>query len=114
MLAVERERIASRNRQVDVLREGFSKLDAADDRQYRFHTDKLERDDKYRNRRLTHRMRLTWVGACVGVAVVLLVLFMAFWGGEGQRDLAAAITRDAISAVAFVGLGFLWGRMSRR
>ena len=30
MLAVERERIASRDRAVEAMREGFAKLDAAD------------------------------------------------------------------------------------
>ncbi len=113
MLAVERERIASRDRAVDVMREGFSKLDAADDRQFQFQSDRLQRDDEYRNRHLTHRVHLTWVVAGVAVLVVGVVLFMAFWGGEGQRSLAGALTRDALAAGAFIGLGFLLGRRSR-
>lgn len=36
MLAVERERIASRDRAVDAMREGFARLDAVDERQFRF------------------------------------------------------------------------------
>lgn len=62
VLAVERERIASRDRAVEAMREGFAKLDAADDRQFKFHTDRLHRDDEFRNRRLTHVIPLAWVG----------------------------------------------------
>lgn len=113
MLAVEKERIASRNRAVDAMREGFSRLDAADERQYRFHADKLDRDDKYRHRHLTHRMQLTWIVAGIVVLVVGVVLSMAFWGDESQRGLATALARDAISAGAFLGLGFFLGRRSR-
>ena len=113
MLAVEKERIASRNRAVDAMREGFSRLDAADERQYQFHADKLDRDDKYRNRHLTHRMQLTWVVAGIILLMAGVILSMAFWGGEDQRDLATALARDAISAGAFLGLGFLLGRRSR-
>lgn len=113
MLAVERERIASRDRAVDVMREGFSKLDAADERQYKFQSDRLKRDDEYRNRHLTHRIRLTWVIAGSAVLVVGVILFMAFWGGDSQQNLAGELTRDAIAAGAFIGLGFLLGRRSR-
>ena len=61
MVAVERERIASRDRAVEAMREGFARLDATDERQFKFHTDRLHRDDEFRNRQLTHVMHITWV-----------------------------------------------------
>ena len=112
-LAVERERIASRNRMVDAMREGFANLDAADERQYQFQTERLRREDDYRNRRLTHRMRLTWVFALTGVAVIGVVLYMVFWGGEEQRNIATTLLLHALSGVAFLALGYIWGRRSR-
>lgn len=113
MLAVERERIASRDRAVEAMREGFSKLDAADERQFKFHTDRLQRDDEFRNRRLTHVIHLTWVGAAVAILVLGVVLSMLFWGGEEQRATAILLTTHLLAAGGFLAVGFFWGRRSR-
>ncbi|MDE2762523.1 MAG: hypothetical protein OXQ94_01565 [Gemmatimonadota bacterium] len=113
MLSVERERIASRDRAVEAMREGFAKLDAADERQFKFHIDRLRRDDEFRNRRLTHVIRLTWVGVAVAIGVLGIVLAMLFWGGEEQRATAILLTTHALSAGAFFAVGFLLGRRSR-
>lgn len=113
MLAVERERIASRDRAVDAMREGFAKLDAADERQYRYHTDRLHRDDAYRNRRLTHVMKLTWMGTGVGIVLLGLVLYMLFWGGEDQRSVAFQLVTHALAAGGFLAVGFFLGKRSR-
>lgn len=112
MLSVERERIASRDRAVEAMREGFAKLDAADERQFKFHTDRLRRDDEFRNRRLTHVIRLTWVGVAVAIGVMVIVLTMLFWGGEEQRTTAILLTTHALSAGAFFAAGFLLARRS--
>lgn len=113
VLAVERERIASRDRAVEAMREGFAKLDAADDRQFKFHTDRLHRDDEFRNRRLTHVIRLAWVGVAVAVGVLGIVLSMLFWGGEEQRNTAFLLMTHALSAVGFLAVGFFLGGRSR-
>jgi len=113
MLSVERERIASRDRAVEAMREGFAKLDAADERQFKFHTDRLRRDDEFRNRRLKHVIRLTWVGVAVAIGVLGIVLAMLFWGGEEQRATAILLTTHVLSAGAFFAAGFLLGRRSR-
>ena len=113
MLAVERERIASRDRAVDAMREGFLKLDAADERQYRYHTDRLQRDDKFRNRRLTHVIQLTWVGAGVGIILLSLLVFLLFWGNEDQRAMAVQLITHGLASGGFLAVGFFLGRRSR-
>jgi hypothetical protein len=113
MLAVERERIASRDRQADAMREGFAKLDAADERQFKFYTDRLHSDDEFRNRRLTHVVQLTWVGVAVAIGVLGIVLSMLFWGGEEQRTTAILLMTHALSAGGFLAVGFFLGKRSR-
>ena len=113
MLSVERERIASRDRAVEAMREGFARFDAADERQFQYHTDRLRRDDEFRNRRLSHTMRLTWVGVAVAVGALGIVLSMLFWGGEEQRNLAVLLMTHALSSAGFLAVGFLWGRRTR-
>ena len=113
MLAVERERIASRDRAVEAMREGFARLDAVDERQFRYHTDRLHRDDAYRNRRLSHVIQLTRVGAGVGVAFVGLALAMLFWGGDAQRHVAFQLITHALAAGGFLAIGLFLGRRPR-
>ena len=113
MVAVERERIASRDRAVEAMREGFARLDATDERQFKFHTDRLHRDDEFRNRQLTHVMHITWVVAGIVVAVMGVILGMMFWGGEEQRNVATLLVTHLLSAGGFFAVGYLLGRRSR-
>ena len=113
MLAVERERIASKDRAVEAMREGFTKLDAVDERQFQFHSDRLHRDDEYRNRQLGHTIQVTWAVLGVVAAALGLVLIMAFWGGEEQRSLAISLMTHALSVGGSLAVGFFLGRRSR-
>lgn len=49
MVAVEKERIANRDRAIEAMREGFARLDATDERQFKFHSERLRRDDDFRS-----------------------------------------------------------------
>lgn len=114
MLAVERERIASRDRVVEAMREGFAKLDAVDERQFKFHRERLRRDDEFRNRNLDHRIRVTWIAMGAAVGVLALIAFMAFWGDAEQRAIAMATISHALTAGGAFAAGLLVGRHFRR
>ena len=113
MLAVQRETIESRNRAVDAMREGFRALEAADERQYRYHTDRLERDDAFRNRRLSHSIHRTWAIGGVGVALLTVIVAMLFWGDDQQRQVAVQVVTHGMTAIGSLAVGFLWGRKDR-
>ena len=109
MVALERERIASRDRATAVMEAGFANLDAADERQFRFQTDRLQRDDEYRNRRLSYAVRFVWCGVILGTVLIALFVWAILWGSADQR--AAAFT--SVSVVGALGAGTLLGRYIR-
>lgn len=113
MLAVQRESIASRDRAVDAMREGFRMLEAADERQFRYHTNRLERDDAFRNRQLNHSIRRTWAAGAVGVALLGVVVSMLFWGDDLQRQVAVQLVTYGSTGLGSLAVGFLLGRVKR-
>ena len=102
MAALERERIASRDRLTEVAKIGFANLDAVDERHFQFQKDRLERDDSYRNRRLSHIVKFGWAGVGVAVSVLSVLIFMTFWGTEEQRG--AAVTWMSIGGALLLGI----------
>ena len=110
MVALERERIASRNQMVAVLQAGFEGADAADKRHYEFQMNRLARNDRYRNRRLTNIVRFGWYGAAVVAGLLAIVVYALFWGTPEQRAAAVALAGTGVGAAA----GFLAGRHSQR
>lgn len=113
MVAVEKERIANRDRAIEAMREGFARLDATDERQFQFHSERLRRDDEFRNRQLSHVMQITWLVVIAVVVVLGVILGMMFWGGEEQRSIATMLVTHALSAGGFFAVGYLLGRRSR-
>jgi len=109
MAAIERERIQSRNRMTEAMTAGLDHMNAADKRQSEIRKDEIERDDNYRNRRLTYTVRFAAVGLALVAVVVGLFAYMVFWGTPEQRQ--AAFT--SVSVVGALGTGFLGGRLSR-
>lgn len=113
MAALERERIASSDRRTEAMRETMAQLNAIDERQFRFHTDKLHKDDAFRNRRFTLNVQMAWIFAIVVVVTFLGLLVVGLWGSEAQQDTAVGLLQHALSAVAFFGIGFFVGRRDR-
>lgn len=110
MAALERERIASSDRRTEAMRETVAQLNAIDERQFHFHKDKLHRDDAFRNRRFTLKVQMTWMCAVTAVVAFLGLVGISLWGSESQQDVAVGFLRQAVSAVAFLGIGFFLGR----
>ena len=86
MAALERERIASRDRMTQVMGKGFDRLDTANERLLQFQRDRLERDDVYRNRVLSQTVKFGW----------------ALWGSADQRE--AAFTWMGVGGALVTGL----------
>ena len=113
MAALERERIASSDRRTEAMREAMVQLNAVDERQFRFNTDKLHRDDAFRNRRFTLKVQMAWIGVVTVVVTFLGLVGLGLWGSESQQDVAVGLLRQALSAAAFLGIGFFLGRWAR-
>ena len=109
MFALERERIASRDRATAAIEAGFASFDAADERQYHFQTDRLARDDEFRNKRLSHTVRFVWFGTAVATVLVGLFVYAILWGTPEQR--AAAFTSVSVGGALIAGI--LIGRYVR-
>ena len=109
MFALERERIASRDRATAAIEAGFASFDAADERQYHFQTDRLARDDKFRNRRLSHTVRIVWYATVVTTVLMGFFVYAILWGTPDQR--AAAFTSVSVGGALIAGI--LIGRYVR-
>ena len=110
MAAIERERIASRDRLTAVMEAGFDRIDAASDRHFQFQRERLARNDEYRNRVLSQVVRFGWAGVAISAGVLSVLLFMTLWGSAEQRE--AAFTWMTVGGALL--LGVLIGRLLRR
>lgn len=106
LIALERERVASRDRRNDLTRQAIEADDAADQRQYDYHVEKLRRDDADRKRRHASGVRLLW-GLFSAVALFnAFVFWMVFFGNDAQRSAATAILRTLGTGLG--GFGIIW------
>ena len=106
MAAIERERIASRNKMTEAMTAGFAHMGEADKRQFEFRKDKLERDDAYRNKRLSHFVRFGWGGFTLVAILLIAFTSMILWGSPDQRQ-------AAFTSIGYVG-AFALGALSMR
>lgn len=113
MVAVERARIANRELAVEVMREGFSKLDASDERHVGLEREKMRLIDADRRRHFGLKKLITWVALGMAVATSGVLLYMTFWGTDDQRGNAMTLATYGLACGASVGLGYLLGKRSR-
>ena len=108
MAALERERIASRDRVTAVMEAGFERMDAAHERLFQFQRETLTRDDAYRNRVLSQVVRFGWAGVVLVSVVLAVLLFMTLWGSAEQRQ--AAFTWMGVGGALLTGvlIGRAW------
>lgn len=104
MFALERARIESFNRRTDLARMAIEKADASDQRQFEFHSQRLQVASEHRaeNRRLLQKI-LWAVGIPLGV-VIFGVLCMIFFGTDRQSEMAIKLFEIGASAVGGVGI----------
>ena len=106
LIDLERDRIDSFNRRTEVARRAVDANEAADQRQFTFHMEKLKRDSDDRDDRRVTGFKMVWV--FIGVVVVAggFLLLMAFFGDENQKQVAMDLVRTIANGVA--GFGIIW------
>ena len=106
LIQLERDRIDSYNRRTDVARQAVEANEAADQRQFNFHMEKLKRDSDDRADRRVTGFRMLWVFISVATASMALLLWMAFFGDDAQRQIAMDLVGKLVNGVA--GFGIIW------
>lgn len=106
LVTLERERVASRDRRTEVTRQAIEAENAADQRQYDYHVEKLRRDDEDRKRRHESGIRLLWALFTVTVGLTGFVFWMIFFGDDAQRSAAIDILRTIGTGLG--GFGVVW------
>ena len=106
LIALERDRIDSFNRRTEVARRAVDANEAADQRQFSFHMEKLSRDSDDRDDRRVTGFRMLWVFIGVVVLAGGFMLAMAFFGDENQKQVAIDLVRTIANGVA--GFGVIW------
>ena len=88
LIKLERERVASNNRRLDVAEKVIGAGEAADKRQHEYHVERLRQGSKDRNARHWSFMKLVWAAAIVTATFGGISFYMLFFGDEAQRALA--------------------------
>lgn len=104
LVQIERERIQSQNSRTEVALRAVEVSDASDRRQYEFHKQKLESDERMQKARLALG---AWVALGIGAILsvfVLTILYMAFFGTESQAGLALQLLVWVFTALGGGGL----------
>ena len=106
LLELERRRVDSQDRRIDVARRAIEASDAADQRQYDYHVERLRRDDEARNRRHESGIRLLWTVVGSGLLLTGLFFWMIFFGNDAQRTVALDILKTVGTGLG--GFGIIW------
>jgi hypothetical protein len=102
---IERLRIESADKRTQLGLEAIKATDAADQRQFNFHMERLKREDDDRCRRHALAKGIFSVGGVVLTALASLLLGMIFWGTPDQSGKAYTLIKEAAKALG--GGGFI-------
>lgn len=104
LLEIEKERIKTTLRAIEA-------NEANDLRLYQYHMAKLDQDTKDKAAKLQIAKHLIYGGsAFIGIVVILLV-WMAFFGSENQATIASDIVRTGLTALGGVAI-YLIGKLT--
>ena len=106
LLELERRRVDSQDRRIDVARRAIEASDAADQRQYDYHVERLRRDDEARKHRHESGIRLLWTVFGAGLLLTGLFFWMIFFGDDAQRTVALDILKTVGTGLG--GFGIVW------
>ncbi len=104
LIGVERERIESANRRIEVARYMIQMNDASDKRQYDFQMEKLNSEEANSKRKHKFAVGIAIGGFCLIVAGSILLLGMAFFGTENQTTMSFSIMKALGLGVAGYGI----------
>lgn len=114
MIALERQRIASRDRRTEIMRHAIDAGDAADKRQYDYHVEKLRRDDEDRKRRHAAAIRIVWAVFAGATVFAVLLGWMLFAGNDTQRAVANELLETILTGLGGAGIGWMFLNGIRR
>ncbi len=104
IIQIERQRIESQNSRTEVALKAVEASDAADKRQYDFHKQKLESNERIQKARLTLGSRIALGVGAIFAVFVLAVLYMTFFGTETQAGRALQLLVWVFTALGGGGL----------
>ena len=105
LIALERERIASRDRRTDIARRAIEAGDAADQRQYDYHVEKLRLDDDDRKRWHASGIAIVWTLLAAAIVFTGFLCWMLFAGDEAQRVVANRLLGIVLTGLGGFGIG---------
>lgn len=104
LIALERARIDNSNRQVEAGRELIAASDRNDQRQFEFHTNRLEREmELHHTRHKTYKV-VIYAVVLASVATIWFLLYNAFYGEGGQKEYGQMIAKYLAISVAGYGV----------
>ena len=113
IVKLEHGRIDSQNRRSNVALRAIELADAADKRQFEYHSRRVESEEKLEKSRLRAGI---WIISVIGVVIIVflfLTLYMTFWGSESQVVLAQQLLNWAFILAAGGGSYMILRRLLR-
>lgn len=107
LIALERARIDNANRQIEAGRELIAASDRNDQRQFEFHTNRLEREMELRHTRHKTYKVVVYVVVLASVATLWFLLYNAFYGDGEQKEYGLMIVKYL--AISIAGYGVISG-----
>ena len=107
LINLERERIESADRRTEVARLFIDTSDTSDKRQFDYRMAKLSADDESDRRNHGLARIVTFIASGLGIAVLALLLVMAFFGSKEQSETAIQVLK--VLGIGAGGYGFIEG-----
>ena len=106
LLELETARVAIATKQAESAAEAGRIVDADNERQFKFHMNRFEKQHEHRTERWRSRNKRRWVllGAAIGLPILILIFL--FFGNEGQRLQAIQLISHAMTFGAGGGLAY--------
>jgi len=104
IIDLERARIDNSNRQIEATRELIAASDRNDQRQFEFHTNRLEREMELRHTRHKTYKAVVYAIVLASVATIWFLLYNAFYGDGEQREYGLMIAKYLAIGVAGHGI----------
>ena len=108
-LELETKRVAVSTKEAEIAAEALRVADADNERQYRFHTNRFEKEHGHRTERWRSKNKKQWVLIVAALGLPVVILAFLFFGSADQQERAIQVIGHAISIGAGVGFGYFLG-----
>lgn len=107
LVKLEHRRIDSNDQRTQMLRHMIDVQDAADQRQAKFYTDKLHREDENKKQRDQTARRIVWTLIGIGTIFLSIPVWMLFAGNDTQREMAEWMLDKITTLIGGAGLVYI-------